>query len=147
VNPDTEQVGYHAQRVTKEEAARAEALVRRMCPDPEPVLAALGLIEAPAPQPPVEYCRNGHQRTPENTGWRRPPGITPRPYCKTCEQERLAARKPPKDPPTHCRNGHEYTAENTLTRVKEGRDTRACRACEKARKQRDRERVRGETEQ
>jgi hypothetical protein len=146
VNPDTEQVGYHAQSVTKEQLARAEALVRRLCPDPDPVLQALGLIPAPARKPPpapdgVEVCKRGHVRTPGNTRVRLRGGYRCR-ECLDCAKE----RNPP-DPGTHCRNGHEWTPDNTTWDDKGGRRCRACRNAanraayqrRKAKRQRERE--------
>jgi hypothetical protein len=106
VNPDTEQVGYHAQRVTKEQAARAEALVRRMCPDPDVILVVLGLVPAAPAEP--ETCRNGHPRTGENTRYRVKNGYRCK-ECVDCERNRTN----PAPPNGYCRNGHLRTQENT----------------------------------
>jgi hypothetical protein len=133
VNPDTEQVGYHAQSVTKEQVARAEALVRRMCPDPDPVLQALGLQDPPPPAPADgEYCKNGHLRTEANTGWRRKTGRTPHRWCRDCAKERY--KYSTWNPDTHCRNGHPRTPENTATRWNGDYEVRSCKDCEKTRK-------------
>jgi hypothetical protein len=128
VNPDTEQVGYHAQRVTKEQAARAEALVRRMCPDPDPVLAALGLA---APVPAADVCRNGHPRTADNTRTRVKDGQESK-ECVDCERERrgrqprpAAVRRGQAPPEGYCRNGHRRTDSNTRY---EGEQVR-CKDC------------------
>jgi hypothetical protein len=105
VNPDTEQTGYHAQRVTDEQVRAAVRLIARMCPDPAPVLHALGLAEPrtavrqPAGPPQGadagqrEYCRNGHVRTRDNTGLRRRAGRAPQRYCRTCETAATKARQ------------------------------------------------------
>jgi hypothetical protein len=116
VNPDTEQVGYHAQRVSEQQKTRAEALVRRMCDNPEPVLAALGLLPPPAVEP--DMCRNGHARTAGNTRTRIKDGQESK-ECIDCEHVRRGREPRPDAEPRpgpvegYCRNGHRRTDSNT----------------------------------
>ncbi len=81
---------------------------------------------------PLYRCRNGHERTSENT-YIDPSG---KKECKICR--RAAARKQRAQSPwrggvsakpTHCIYGHEYTPENTYDRT-DGR--RSCRTCRNA---------------
>jgi hypothetical protein len=73
---------------------RAMRTVIRMCPDHQSILAMLGLVVEPDPEPPADEtaqepatCKRGHPRTPENIrkhkhGWR----------CRACERHTHAER-------------------------------------------------------
>jgi hypothetical protein len=148
VNPDTEQVGYHAQRVTKAQEAAAEALVRRCCgDDTELVLQRLGLApwptQPPPPPPPpgVEVCKNGHPRTEENTRYRMRDGYRCR-ECLDCHRAYQQGQRltPQWNPDTHCRKGHPRTPDNSYTGSDGGRRCKECQTnADRARRRRERE--------
>lgn len=84
-------------------------------------------------------CKNGHERTPENTIVTTMKDGRERRRCRICREEQSHTRRKPagyKNPAreraTHCPQGHEFTPENTYEYERNGRKYRYCRECNRA---------------
>jgi hypothetical protein len=80
-----------------------------------------------------QFCKNGHERTPENTYVRK--DRCGQKQCKVCNVEKNRRRYKPTGTPTnalktHCKRGHEFTPENTVW-LRNG-TARQCRTCAQA---------------
>lgn len=78
----------------------------------------------------LTHCVNGHEYTPENTGWYQ--GCR---YCRTCKRERQRASREGKSgthnrDKTHCKRGHPLSGENLYITPSTGE--RNCRTCKAA---------------
>lgn len=99
--------------------------------------------EPPAVQKrnPLTHCLNGHEYAV--TGWVANGSSR---TCKACREISFARRSaggPGRHgTESHCPHGHEYSAENTYHRSRpDGSRSRECKACVRARVERDREKI------